>query len=342
MNADQLRITIAGAGIFGIWQALTLARAGHHITLLDRHPIPFADSASQYAGAMIAPFCEAEAAAPLVQQYGLEAARLWREQYPGLIQKGTLVLAAPRDQNELKRFARMTVGHETVSGNRLADLEPDLAHRFSTGLYYPDEAHMTTPEAMRNLLDKAHAAGAHSQFGSSLDDAETNPTLAPKADMIIDCRGIAAGDMLKDLRGVRGECILIRSQDIILSRPIRLLHPRHPLYVVPWSEDRFLVGATVIESENTSPMTVRSALDLLGLAYALHPGFGEAEILEFSAGIRPAFPDNVPKVIVDKPCQRIHINGAFRHGFLLAPVMAAIVRDHLAGKLTEHPLMRSI
>jgi glycine oxidase len=93
-----------------------------------------------------------------------------------------------------------------------------------------------------------------------------------------------------------------------------------------------LVGATVIESEDDRPMTARSALELLGLAYALHPGFGEAEIIEMSAGVRPAFPDNVPRIRVEGATVRV--NGAYRHGFLLAPVMAKTVVDWLAtGKI---------
>ena len=96
---------------------------------------------------------------------------------------------------------------------------------------------------------------------------------------------------------MRGERLLVRAPDITLTRPVRLLHPRHPLYVVPWGEGRYMLGATVIESDDTRPITVRSALELLGMAYALHPAFGEAEILQ-GAGVRPAFADNVPQIVV--------------------------------------------
>ena len=64
-----------------------------------------------------------------------------------------------------------------------------------------------------------------------------------------------------------------------LSRPVRLLHPRFPLYAVPWGDGLFMIGATVIESEETGPVSVRSALELLSAAYALDPAFAEAEIV---------------------------------------------------------------
>ena len=88
-----------------------------------------------------------------------------------------------------------------------------------------------------------------------------------------------------------------------------------------------MVGATVIESDDDGPITVRSALELLGMAYALHPAFGEAEIVDAGAGVRPAFADNVPKIIVRG--RTIHVNGLYRHGFLLAPALAELVADYL-------------
>ena len=335
--ADQSKtITIVGAGIFGLWQAYLLARTGHDVQVIERSSEPFANAASQYAGAMIAPFCESESAEPIVRELGFEAAALWREHYPGLIENGSLVVAGARDQSELKRFARLTEGHETIGAQDIAELEPDLAGRFQTALLYKDEGHMITPQALVDFRSMAEAAGARFMFGSQWanDDDHT------QTDVVIDCRGIGARDDLPDLRGVRGERILIRSRDVTLKRPIRLLHPRHSFYAVPWDDGRVLLGATLIESEDETPMTVRSALEILGMAYALHPGFGEAEILELSSGVRPSFPDNIPRVVVREDGRRIYINGAYRHGFLLAPMLAAVTRGVIGGPLVDHPLLK--
>jgi glycine oxidase len=138
--------------------------------------------------------------------------------------------------------------------------------------------------------------------------------------MVFDCRGWAARDQLPDLRGVRGEMLRVRSRDVRLTRTVRFLHPRIPLYIVPRAAGEFMIGATMIESAERGAVTVRSALELLGAAYALHPAFGEAEILEMSAEVRPAFPDNEPRV--EARDGRIFINGMYRHGFLLAPALA--------------------
>ena len=120
---------------------------------------------------------------------------------------------------------------------------------------------------------------------------------------------------------------MVRSAEVTLHRPVRLLHPRRSIYVVPWGDGLHMIGATVIERGDDGPVTVRSALELLGMAYTLHPAFAEAEIVEMGAGVRPAFADNIPKVRVQG--RTIHVNGLFRHGFLLAPVLSTLVADYL-------------
>ena len=148
---------------------------------------------------------------------------------------------------------------------------------------------------------------------------------------------IAAGSppnaTCRTLRGVRGERIVLKSREVNLLRPVRVLHPRFPVYVVPWGNGVYMIGATVIESEETGPISLRSALDLLSAAYALDPAFAEAEIVLQGAGARPAFPDNRPRIIVSE--RYIYVNGLYRHGFLLSPVMAEFVADYIETGATD-------
>lgn len=330
-------VIVVGAGIVGLWQALALARAGHHVRLVERSAEPFASASSRLAGAMLAPDCEAESAPTIVHELGHRGLQLWRDIYPGLIANGSLVVAHARDRAELTRFARATSRHRMLDAVALAELEPDLHGRFAAALHYPDEAHMVTPDALDFLLSAARNAGATIQFGIAWQGGDL--AASDRDTVVVDCRGFAAREDLAGLRGVRGERLVVRTREVHLSRAVRLLHPRHPLYVVPWTGGRFLVGATLIESEDTGPVSVRSALELLGLLYALHPAFGEAEILEAAAGIRPAFADNVPRAILGAGATRFAVNGAWRHGFLLAPVLAEAVAAFLADGDTTHPLL---
>ncbi len=322
---SSLEITVVGAGIFGLWQAFELARRGHAVTLREAMPEAESGGSSRFAGAMLAPYCEAEAAEPVVQQLGLEGLALWQAAFSHVVQRGSLVVAGVRDLPDLRRFERMTEGHRPVDGAAIEALEPELAGRFGRGLYFPTEAHVSTRKALAALIAELRRMGVALKFGEPVGDPVW--MAAPAGGVVIDCRGIAARADLPTLRGVRGEMALVRTREVALSRPVRLLHPRFPLYVVPWGDDTYMIGATVIEREDFGAVTVRSALDLMGAAYAVHPAFGEAEVVELSAGVRPAFPDNVPKVVVAG--RRIHVNGAFRHGFLMAPVMARIAADFL-------------
>ena len=250
---NKLDITVVGAGIVGLWQALRLASDGHAVRLVEASGEPFVDTASRYAGAMLAPYCEAEGAPPVVRDLGIEASRMWRDVYPGIVSRGTLVVAPSRDRSELTRFARLTEGHELLSSDGLAALEPALAGRFPAGLFYASEGHMDPLAAMAFLLDSCRKKGVTVVLG-------TRWTAAQSTGIVIDCRGLAARHELPRLRGVRGERVIVKLApgEVALSRTVRLLHPRHPLYVVPWGDGRYMVGATVIESDDASPMTIRS------------------------------------------------------------------------------------
>lgn len=325
------KILIIGAGIAGLWQAVTLSRQGHSVRLIDKSARPFENAASRLGGAMLAPFCEGESAEPVIVELGQKGVSLWREAYPAFQPNGSLVVATARDMNELARFARMTSHFETLNANDIADLEPALGGRFNKGLFYPDEAHVEPLSAMRALLALAQELQVDVEFGVNWDGV-----IQADCDYAIDCRGIGAARNLSGLRGVRGEMLVIESDEISINRPVRLLHPRFPLYIVPWPENRFMIGATVIESEDRGPATVRSALDLLAMAYTLHPAFGEARILEFGADLRPSFPDNIPKIALRG--RHILVNGFYRHGYLLAPVLAELVATYIKDKKTREDI----
>src|SRR5690606_15188424 len=118
-----------------------------------------------------------------------------------------------------------------------------------------------------------------------------------EVDLILDCRGMGVHGEQPQLRGVRGEVIHVQSSEITLNRPLRLMHPRYKLYVVPKPEQRFIIGATELESTDSSPISVQSALELCSALYTINPAFAEARILELDSNLRPAYRDNLPATI---------------------------------------------
>lgn len=315
-----MTIMVKGAGVAGLVTALELARRGLAVEVVERRA-DIGLGASHWAGGMLAPYCEREAAEEIVLTSGLLAADWWDEAVPGLVQRrGTLVLANPRDLADLKRFATRTRGHRWLGEEEIAELEPDLAGRFGSGLFFSEEAHLDPRQALRGLYQAARQLGVSFRFGEEAGDAGDYAS-------VVDCRGPQAIGEIEGLRGVRGEMLYLQTAEVTLSRPVRLLHPRHPLYIVPRGDGRFMLGATMIETEDDGPITVRSMMELLNTAYALHPAFGEARIVETGTGIRPAFPDNVPRLI--ETSEGLAVAGMHRHGFLLAPALAREAADRL-------------
>ena len=145
---------------------------------------------------------------------------------------------------------------------------------------------------------------------------------------MLDCRGLGARTQWKALRGVRGEVVRIHAPDVSLQRPTRLVHPRYPIYVAPKQDHVFVIGATEIESDDMSPVSVRSTLELLSAAYAVHPGFAEGRVIEMATQCRPTLPDNLPS-IRQTGARVLQINGLYRHGFMIAPAMLDVTLEVL-------------
>ncbi len=324
-------VTVVGAGVAGTWQALLFAKAGFKVRVLERGDAGLAQAAGFWAGGMLAPDCEIETAEPVVTRLGRRSLELWRSHLPELSANGSLVIAHPRDRADYERFARLTSGHERIDAQRLGELEPALAGRFREGLFFPEEAHVEPRHVLAALHCQLQDAGATIEFNQSAEPLRLDGT-------VIDCRGLAARDIFPDLRGVRGEIVVVETAEVALSRPVRLIHPRWPLYIVPRPNGRYLIGATTIESEDAGGVTVRSALELLTAAYAVHPAFGEARIVEFGAGLRPAFPDHAPRIRVEG--ERIAVNGLYRHGFLLAPALAELTVNYVRHGTRDNEVMR--
>jgi glycine oxidase len=323
-------VSVIGAGIAGAWQALLFAQAGHAVTLHERSSEAMTQSTSYWAGGMLAPWCEAEASEPVISRLGIRSLDLWREHLPQTPFNGSLVVAHARDRADFERFARMTAGHRRLDAAAVGEIEPSLEGRFREGLFYADEGHVEPRRVLPELHARFTAAGGRLQFNSEADPDQLDG-------IVIDCRGLAARDSQPGLRGVKGEMILIETDEVELARPVRLIHPRWPLYVIPRGGNRFMLGATSIEAEDTG-VSVRSALELLGAAYAVHPAFAEARIVEFGSGLRPAFPDNLPRIAVHN--QKIAVNGLYRHGFLLAPALAELTLGYVQRGVIDNEVMQ--
>lgn len=312
-------VTVIGAGVAGLCVARALLDRGAHVTVLDRHETLGPQACSWWAGGMLAPFCEGETAEEPVIRLGQEAAGWWATCTQAVHRRGSLVVSPARDMADLARFARRTTHHREVSSEEIGTLESDLAGRFAKGLFFETEAHLNPRAALQQLRHSL------AQDGAIFHQTEADPEAVARHSLTVDCRGFQARDRITDLRGVKGEMLVLSCPDVTLSRPVRLLHPRVPLYIVPRGDGVFMLGATMVEGHAGRHITARALLELLSAAYALTPAFAEAEVIEIGVDSRPAFADNLPRI--RRSGNLIRANGLYRHGFLLAPALARMVAE---------------
>jgi glycine oxidase len=271
-------------------------------------------------------------------------------------QLGSLVVAHAPDQSSMAHFTRL-LQHKLPAAQQqqvqsldaagLATLEPALAGRFERGLYLQGEGQLDNAGWMATLalaLDRlgvvwhegvaVHTVEAQRIRGTRVTaaasaSASKGAELDIGADIVVDARGVGSKPLLPGLRGVRGEVMRVQCHGVALQRPVRLMHPRYQLYVVPRENHVFVVGATELESEDCGQVTLRSTLELGSALYSLHPAFGEARVLDLSAALRPAFDSDAPACLLQDGVW--HINGLYRHGYLCAPALV----ESLVQKITE-------
>lgn len=324
--------------------ACALAERGHRVTVFDAGGPGANMAAARVAAAMLAPLAESAITEPAVVRMGVHGLRRWPELIAALPdpvffqQTGTLVLWHRQDAAEAARFSgqlaltAQRLPHltlpQTLNGAAIERLEPALAGRFVQALYLPDEGQLDNRALLAALARQMPLLGVTVHWHSPRAPADV--VLGP-ADWLFDCRGLGARALWPGLRGVRGEVLRVHAPEVALTRPTRLLHPRYPLYIAPKPGGVFVIGATEIESDDLSPASVRSTLELLSAAYAVHPGFGEARILEIATQTRPTLPDNLPALRWLAPRQ-VQINGLYRHGFLIAPALLDLTLALMQGK----------
>ena len=344
-------IVVIGAGLVGRLMALSLVNQGHQVTLIDKDNKQGHQSAAYAAAGLLTPLGEAMHAQPNIVEMGFESLKLWPkllaqlDGYTYFQQAGALMVSHEQDQGDYQRFVRYIKNHypqhqlQQLNRQQILELEPELGRSFNQGAFLPEEGQIGNRKlliALQQQLEKSNLTCLDNSLVIKIDQQvshclvtyeKNNEKHVLEYDLAIDCRGAGARNNeskpeaapLKDLRGVRGELFQLFAPEVHITRPIRLMHPRYQLYIAPKTKGFYVVGATEIESEDCGPMTVRSSMELLSAAYSVHSGFAEANIRQHVVQLRPAFSDNQPKISVQQ--RLIQVNGLFRHGFLIAPVV---------------------
>ncbi|ACV25548.1 FAD-dependent oxidoreductase [Kangiella koreensis] len=327
-----MKIGIVGAGIAGRLLAWQMVKKGYQVTLFDKNAFNSEAACSFAAAGILSPLAELEMAEPTIFELGERSIQLYPELIKELDQPvfyrqiGSLVTAHSSDKIELNHFHRM-LKHKLadcddyVQNISVADKEPELAH-MGDGLWLTNEGQLDTIgllNALQQVLLKKDVEWKEQVEVQAIEPGQIKTNAETYSfDWVFDCRGVGSKNELP-LRGVRGELLWLQARDVKIDHLTRLMHPRYRIYIVPRPNDIYLLGATEIESEDYSSVSVRSSLELLSAAYSLHKSFGEARIIKQVVNCRPALPDNLPTIELEDGVGRI--NGLYRHGILLAPAV---------------------
>ena len=340
------KYAIVGAGLMGRLLAVALAKRGAQVELFEKGGSDALGSPARVAAAMLAPLAESAITEDSVVRMGIHSLPRWQQLISELAkpvyfqQDGTLILWHRQDATDAERFAshlERNCGRNSalpkpihLDGKSLAEIEPSVTDRFSQGLYLPNEGQLDNRQLLEALLVELTLMKVPCHWHEAVEPDQLRKD-RNRFDWVIDCRGLGAkdawidtGNSSKDLRGVRGEVIRLYAPEVKLRRPTRLIHPRYPIYIAPKEDDVYVVGATEIESDDLSPMSVRSAMELLSAIYTIHSGFAEARILEMATQCRPTLKDNLPEICLDQKVNEaslMMINGLYRHGFMISPAI---------------------
>jgi len=348
---------IVGGGVIGLSCAWRAAQRGARVVLVDRAAPPA--GATRVAAGMLAPVGELAFGEPDLLEMTLAAAELYPDFVAeleaasgvstGYRRDGALHVALDRDEAaELRRVhglqRSLGLGAEWLPPRRCRELEPGLTPSFNGGVHAPGEASVD-PRALADallacleaegvlllpeteveaaLLDGDRVVGVRTEHGRELFSAAV--VLATGA-------WSAQASWLPDaarppVRPVKGQIVELRARDG--AAPCRRIVASERVYLVPRPDGRLIVGATVEEQGFDTAVTAGGVLELLREAYRLLPEVAEMELVEATAGLRPATPDNLPRVGASGVEGLLWATGHYRNGILLAPLTANAVADLL-------------
>ncbi len=325
---------VIGGGIIGLSVAIELRKAGMSVLVVERGEP--GREASWAAGGMLAD-CGLEIPAAL-QTIATASARMYPEFVHELEDESGLKIDLRDVGTLLFRDASASASLGGPCSLPLAELEPALRPPRGKALFLKERS--VDP---RGLTTAAVAAARHRGVDFSSGDTvlevdtvegrangvRTNKTRFA-ASVVINCAGAWAGQIgphAFPTRPVKGQMLCVATPTRELVRHVI----RTPdVYLIPRSDGRMLIGATVEEAgfnKQTVPETIqrmrRAALDLV-------PELENAKILEAWAGLRPGTPDDLPILGATATPGYFVATGHFRDGILLAPITAKVMAQVIA------------
>jgi glycine oxidase len=358
-NGHGYDAIFVGCGVIGLASAWRAARAGARVCVLERDR-PAAGATGVAAG-MLAPVGEASWGEESLLALNQESLRRWPEFAADLEADaesaiefavgGALHVAVDRDEaEELRRryelHRSLGLDSEWLRGKDCRALEPGLATAIRGGAHVAGEASVDPRRLAAALLSALEELRVEVRSGAEVIGAERGEEVwrvrtadggEDRARVLVLSAGCWSGqaDWLPDesrppVRPVKGEILTLRAP---ADEPVcERIVAGERVYMVPRSDGRLIVGATVEERGFDTTVTAGGVHELLREAYRLIPEIAELELVEASAGLRPGTPDNAPLIGWSTTKGLLIATGHYRNGVLQAPITADSVAALLAGE----------
>jgi glycine oxidase len=363
---SEVDLAIVGGGVIGLTLAWRARAKGLSVTLLERGKLGM--GTSYVAAGMLAPVAEVEFgdAGQAMLELGLRSAKMWPEfatelercsgEEVGLLRTGTLVLA--RNEDEARELGRQIAFRESL-GLRTTRLrpgearerEPALAPTVRLALEAPED-HSVDPRRVLVALRRAcERVGVGLREHTWVTRVELDRTSARVTGVALqDGERVTARHVVIAAGAWTGQIDGLPEHARVSVRPVKgqILRLRDPAgpglltrvarfeggYLVPRTDGRYVLGATVEERGFEEHATAGGVYELLREAHELLPGVSELQIEELSVGLRPGTPDNVPVIGPGALEGLTWATGHHRNGILLAPLTAELVLQTLFGEQT--------
>jgi glycine oxidase len=350
---------VVGGGVIGLSCAWRLAQRGGRVAVIEKSAPP--TGASRVAAGMLAPVGELAFGEPELLRMTLAAAELYPDfvaeleaasgASTGYARHGALHLALDHDEaaqlrrvHELQRSLGLEA--EWMPPGRCRALEPGLTPSFHGGVHAPSEAAVDPRPLVAALVRALESEGAELLFemevvgalldGKRLAGVRTGHDEELRAEATVLATGAWSGraDWLPEearppVRPVKGQILELRARDGVA--PCERIVASERVYLVPRPDGRLIAGATVEEQGFDMAVTAGGVHELLREAYRLLPEVAEMELVEATAGLRPATPDNLPLVGPSPLDGLFWATGHYRNGILLAPLAAKALAEQLEG-----------
>jgi len=337
-------VIVIGGGIIGLSLAIELRKSGAEVLVVERGEP--GREASHAAGGMLVD-------SPLETPVALRSlAKISARMYPEFVHEledesgmnvdlrehGTLRLAAAPE--ELDRAS----DGEIVTDPDLAKLEPMLLPTALRMVFLKERS--VDPRALTASALKAakHRKVDIASGSPAVEVVISNGRVAGvrtdkatyTAPALVNCAGAWAGQLSPHhfpVRPRKGQMLNV------VGAPILRHVIRAPeVYLIPRSDGRILIGATV-EDVGFDKRTDRETIQRLhAAAIRLVPGLTKARVHEAWAGLRPGTPDDLPILGQARTPGYFVATGHFRDGILLAPVTAHVMAEVLGGFQPEHDI----